>query len=99
MSTIGTPIDMSLLQTAQAQQKAGNARDLERARNERSRRTQDRVELRIGDTEDSDALRRLPHNDSEQAGSEQRAKHHGHLTFVGDDDDQDDALSTIDVTA
>lgn len=71
MSTIGgTPIDTSLLQTAQAQQTASKSRDRERAVTERARRYQDLVELRVAGVESDDAVRALPQNDSEQAEDE-----------------------------
>jgi len=74
MSSIGSPIDASLLQAAQAQQTAAKARDKERAATESGRRFKDIVELRVSGVEDETALRRVPENDSEQAQSEQQAK-------------------------
>jgi len=74
MSSIGSPIDASLLQAAQAQQTAAKARDKERAATESGRRFEDLVELRVAGVEDQDALRRLPENDSEQAESERKSK-------------------------
>jgi hypothetical protein len=75
MSTIGggTPIDTSLLQTAQAQQAASKARDKEKA-SERGRRFQDLVDLRVAGVESDDAVRKLPSNDSEQAEAEHQAQ-------------------------
>ncbi|MBT8485973.1 MAG: hypothetical protein KJO43_10365 [Phycisphaerae bacterium] len=70
MSSIGSPIDTSLLQTAQAQQVAGKARDKERAATERARRQQDFVELRVAGVEASEAVRPIPHSDSGEADAE-----------------------------
>ena len=70
MSSIGNPIDTSLLQAAQAQQVSSKARDRERAASERGRRLQDFVELRVAGLEASEAIRRLPHNDSGEAEAE-----------------------------
>ena len=70
----GTPIDTSLLQTAQAQQSASKARDKERSVSERDRRFADEVELRVAGVESAEAIRQLPQNDSEQADAEQRAR-------------------------
>lgn len=70
MSTIGSPIQTSLVQAAQAQQNASKAKDRERAVTEQVRRHQDRVELRVAETESADAIRKLPSNDSEQAEDE-----------------------------
>jgi hypothetical protein len=73
MSAIGSPIETSLLQAAQAQQTASKTRDKEKA-TETARRFQDVVELRVAGVETSDAIRKLPSNDSEQAEEE----HHAH---------------------
>jgi hypothetical protein len=70
MSTVGSPIDTSLLQAAQAQQTASKARDREKAASQRQRRAEDFVELRVDGVESAEAVRRLPQNDSEQAGAE-----------------------------
>jgi hypothetical protein len=72
MSTIGSPVEASLIQTAQAQQQASRARDREKARTESARPLQDRLELRVAGVEEPGAVRALPHNDSEQAHDEQR---------------------------
>ena len=74
MSSIGSPIDTSLLQAAQAQQQAAKARDREKAATESGRRFQDLVELRVAGMETAEAVRRLPQNDSEQAETEQESK-------------------------
>ena len=74
MSVIGTPIETSLLQAAQAQQVAGKARDREKAASDRSARYQDLLDLRIAAVESTEAVRQLPQNDSEQAESEHDAK-------------------------
>jgi hypothetical protein len=74
MSSIGSPIDTSLLQAAQAQQQAAKARDREKAATESARRFQDLVELRVAGMETAEAVRRLPQNESEQAETEQESK-------------------------
>ena len=74
MSLIGSPIDTSLLQAAQAQQTASKARDRQRAATESGRRFQDLVELRVAGMETAEAVRRLPQNDSEQAETEHKAQ-------------------------
>lgn len=76
MSTIGSAIETSLLQTAQAQRNAVQARDKERAKSDTARKFQDQIELRVAGMEDSDAIRKLPHNDSEQAEDEHRREAH-----------------------
>lgn len=73
MSTIGSPIDTSLLQAAQAQQTASKARDRERAATEQTQRYKDMLELRVAGVESVDAARQLPHSDSEQADHEREA--------------------------
>ncbi|MHC4947167.1 MAG: hypothetical protein ACYTG1_02740 [Planctomycetota bacterium] len=70
MSSIGSPLHTSLVQTAQAQKVSSAARDKEKADTDRSRRTRDLVELRVAGLESADALRQLPGNDSEQAHDE-----------------------------
>jgi len=77
MSVIGSPIETSLLQAAQAQQTASKSRDKEKAQTESGRRFQDVVELRVAGTESADAIRKLPSNDSEQA--EREHYEHPHL--------------------
>ena len=74
MSSIGSPIDTSLLQAAQAQQTASKARDREKAVSESSQRFQDMVELRVAGMETAEAVRKLPHNESEQAETEHEAQ-------------------------
>ena len=74
MSSIGSPIDTSLLQAAQAQQQAAKARDREKAATESGRRFQELGELRVAGMETAEAVRRLPQNDSEQAETEQESK-------------------------
>lgn len=73
MSVIGSPIETSLVQAAQAQQTASKSRDKEKAQTESGRRFQDVVELRVAGMESADAIRKLPSNDSEQAESEHHA--------------------------
>jgi hypothetical protein len=76
MSSIGSPLDTSLLQAAQAQQSASKSRDKEKAQSDTGRRFQDVVELRVAGVESSDAIRKLPSNDSEQAEEEHHANPH-----------------------
>ena len=97
MSTIGSPIETSLVQTAQAQLSASKARDKEKAASDSARRFADMVELRVAGVEDSEAIRKLPSNDSEQAADEHQAK-----DLPGsrpNDDDEDEARPRIDVKA
>jgi hypothetical protein len=89
----GTPIDMSLLQTAQAQQTASKARDKERASTDRAQRFRDQVELRVAGVEGAEAPRQLPQNDSEQAEAEHRSEDHRLPPDEGDDSGH------VDVTA
>ena len=72
MSVIGSPIETSLLQAAQAQQSASKARDKDRARSDAARRFADLVDLRVSGVEDVDSIKRLPKNESELAQDEQR---------------------------
>lgn len=73
MSVIGSPIETSLVQAAQAQQVASKDRDREKsARDIASRQFQDLVELRVAGVEAAEALRKLPSNESEQAEEEHR---------------------------
>lgn len=73
MSVVGNPMETSLVQAAQAQQSASKARDKEKAATDSARRFQDLVELRVAGVESSEAVRKLPQNDSEQAESEHQA--------------------------
>ena len=74
MTTIGSPLDTSLIQTAQAQQVASKARDRERAATERTQRYKDMLDLKVAGIESAEAARQLPHSDSEQAGHESQAR-------------------------
>ena len=74
MSSIGSPLNTSLLQAAQAQQTASKARDKEKATTDSARRFQDLVDLRVAGLETAEAVRKLPRNDSEQAESEHQAQ-------------------------
>ena len=74
MSIIGSPLDTSLVQAAQAQQTASKARDRERATTERGQRYTDMLELRVAGMESGEAVRPLPHSDSEQADHEREGK-------------------------
>lgn len=94
MSVIGSPIETSALQAAQAQQTAAKARDKERAASERARRWQDQVDLRVAGVESAEAVRPLPQNDSEQAEEE----HHAEVRRQRQDDETD-GTPHIDVRA
>ena len=98
MSTIGSPIETSLLQAAQAQQAASKARDREKAAAESKRRHADQVELRVAGLETDEAVRALPENDSEQAEQEQRA-HDRAPGAPPVEDAGDDDIPRIDVRA
>jgi hypothetical protein len=95
MSSIGSPIDTSLVQAAQAQQTASKARDKERAASERTQRYLDQLELKIVGLESAEAIRQLPQNDSEQANDEHEAKGHRH----GPEGETGEDRPHIDVTA
>ncbi|MCA9296051.1 MAG: hypothetical protein KC983_06025 [Phycisphaerales bacterium] len=73
MSVIGSPIETSLLQAAQAQQTAATRKDRERAKSESTRRREDQVDLRVAGLESDAAVKALPHNDSEEAHEEHEA--------------------------
>ena len=73
MSTIGSPLDTSLIQTAQAQQVASKARDRELAATEKTQRYKDMLDLKVAGIESAEAVRQLPHSDSEQAEVESEA--------------------------
>ncbi len=92
MSIIGSPIDTSLIQAAQAQQTASKARDNERAEAERTQRYTDMLDLKVAGVVSADAARELPRNDSEEADHDREAK----KQFVQRDDDE---APHIDVTA
>ena len=92
MGLIGSPIETSVLQAAQAQQTASKARDRERATNDRSRRFEDQVELRVSGVEDDDAVRDLPKNESELAEEEHRGRHFATR-------ENDDETPRVDLTA
>ena len=77
MSVIGSPIDTSLLQTAQAQQAASKARDKEKAESDRPRRDRDRVELRVSGLETIAAVRKLPQTSSEESDVERDGREQG----------------------
>ncbi|MHC5025234.1 MAG: hypothetical protein ACYTGR_00545 [Planctomycetota bacterium] len=94
MGLIGSPIETSLLQAAQAQQTASKARDKERASNDRSRRFEDQVELRVSGVEDDEAVRALPKNESEVAEDEHRA-----TSFPKVKHGDDDEAPRVDLTA
>lgn len=84
MSSIG-PADTSIIQAAQAQQSASKSRDRERAVTDRGQRLKDLVDLKVAGTEASDAIRKLPRNDSEQAEDEhhrQNLPERPHIDFT-----------------
>jgi hypothetical protein len=96
MGIIGSPIETSLLQAAQAQQVAARNRDREKAaQDSAARRFQDIIELRVAGVEAAEALRKLPSNDSEQA----EAEHQSRDQFPADDHDAADGAGRIDVQA
>ena len=73
MSTIGSPIESSLVQAAQAQQVASKKRDRDRGGEaESARRLRDLVDIRVAGVEQAGAVRKLPGNESEQADQEHR---------------------------
>ncbi len=74
MSIIGSPIDTSLIQAAQAQQTASKARDKERAEAERTQRYTDMLDLKVAGVVSADAARQLPRNDSEQAEHDRESR-------------------------
>ena len=90
MSVIGSPIDTSLLQTAQAQQAASKARDKEKADSNRPRRDRDQVELRIAGLETIAAVRKLPQTNSEESDVERdgRDQRSPLLARSGDEEDR-----------
>ena len=92
MSTIGSPLDTSLVQAAQAQQTASKARDRERAAAERTQRYTDMLDLKAAGVVSAEAARELPRNDSEEADHDRE----GRNRFVQRDADED---PHIDVTA
>ncbi|UCD75816.1 MAG: hypothetical protein JSV91_02640 [Phycisphaerales bacterium] len=77
MSVVGSPIETSLLQAAQAQQTASKARDKERAVADTARRFKDLVELRVAGVESAEAVRQVPQNESQEAGSENQSNRPG----------------------
>jgi hypothetical protein len=93
MSTIGSPLNTSLIQAAQAQDTAGRARSRERVVEDRTQRYQDLLELRAAGLEAAEAARQLPGNDSEQADHERQAR----PDHRPDKDDED--RPNLDVTA
>ncbi len=93
MSVVGSPIETSLLQAAQAQQTASKARDRERATSDSGQRFTDLVELRVAGVESAEALRKLPQNDSQEAEAEHESR--GDAT----PDDQERHSPRIDVQA
>lgn len=72
MSSIPTSGAASVVQVAGVQVSAAQDRDRERGRTDvrRTRRSADSVELRVHETDTDMTLRRLPPNESEQAGEE-----------------------------
>lgn len=74
MSVVGSSLETAALQALQAQQTASKARDREKSESATGRRFNDLVELRVGGVETADAVKPLPHNDSEQADQERDAR-------------------------
>ncbi len=73
MSVVGSPVETSLLQAAQAQQVASKSRDREKAASDTARRFEDQVDLKVAGVESADAVRKVPQNDSEQAQAARRS--------------------------
>ena len=73
MSTIGSPLNTSLVQAAQAQQVASKSRDREKAATEAGKRYKDQVDLKVAGVETESAVRPLPHTESEQSEQEHRS--------------------------
>ena len=98
MSVIGSPIETSLLQAAQAQQTASKAKDRERATvSERAQRMKDMVDLKVAGIEADEAIRMIPDNGSEQASDEH---HRQDLPSLGTSSKpSDDTQPRIDLTA
>ncbi len=88
MSTIGSPIETSLLQAAQAQQAASKARDKEKAATESGRRFADQVDLKVAGVETKEAVRPLPHTDSEENEQEHRSQADAPPMPEGEDEDR-----------
>lgn len=85
MSTIGSVIATSLLQTAQAQQTASKTRDKEKSSAQQAaQRYRDMVEFQAAAIEEANAIRELPHNESEQHGYEHNSKS-GHWPALGEE--------------
>ena len=100
MSSIGSPILTSLLQTAQAQQVLSKARDRERAATDQTRRFQDILDLKAAGVEEIEAIRDLPADDSEHAEPERQAaeesdKDNDQKEQTDDDPDR----TSLDITA
>lgn len=70
MSVVGSPLETAVLQAIQAQHVASKARDREKAQSASGRRFNDLVELRVAGLETAEAVRQIPHNESEQAQTE-----------------------------
>ncbi len=98
MSAVNPPSShASLVQTAQAQQVASKTRDRQRAAGERSRRLEDTIDLKVAGVEETEAVRKLPDNDSAE-GDDDRHRHHAEeQPYAGDEPDEE--RPSIDFTA
>ena len=85
----------SLVQVTQAQETASKTRDRQKAADDRTRRLEDTLDLKVSGVEQVDAARRLPDNDSEE-GDDDRRRHHAEESPGGDGDDD---RPSIDFTA
>lgn len=75
MSTIGSNLETSLLQAANAQQQAAKQRDRDRAgQTDSARSIRDLVDLRVATADSAQAIRRVPGENSEQAEEEDRRR-------------------------
>jgi hypothetical protein len=77
MSSIGSPIQNSLAQVAQAQLQAAKARDRNRGVSESARHFADAAEQRVAGLDTADAVRALNEQDQhdDQRGKQQQADH------------------------
>ena len=84
MSVVGSPLETAVLQAIQAQHVASKARDRDKAQSATGRRFNDLVELRVAGLETAEAVRQIPHNESEQA----QAEHDSHRPAKPEQDEE-----------
>ena len=99
MSSIGSPILTSLLQTAQAQQVMSKTRDRERAVTDQARRFQDILDLKAAGVEEIEAIRDLPSDDSEHAEPERQAADEADKAAEDEQTEDDADRPSLDITA